>query len=268
MTIKFARNLALIYVLFSTVGVFQNLALQKSRGTTTEAFKHESKISNSLSQLRLIGQMPSFGYRNVLANWTFLQFLQYFGDDEARNTSGYGNSPDYLSVSIHHDPYFRFFYVFLSGSTTIYAGKPEESVRIMSKGLEDLKAHRAPDNYYIWRYKGTDELLFLNDSKSAQKSFEMAANWASESDSSEANSVAQISHQTAQFLATNPDSKPAQINAWGSILTTALNDGIRNHAIGKIRELGGNVLLSENGQFKIEYPKTKAVSISKQSGVQ
>ena len=239
------------------VATVQFQSLQKSKLNIDP-----SAYSYSLSDAQLLAlkSMPSIGFRNIVADWSFVQFLQYFGDDKAREQTGYDNSAKYLSVAIHHDPYLRDFYVFLSGSSTIFAGKPEETIQVMSAGLNQLSAHRAPDNYYIWRYKGTDELLFLNDGKAAQKSFEMAANWALQSIDREAGIVAQVSQQTAQFLAKNPDSHLAQINAWGSILTTALDNQTRNRAIEKIRELGGDVVMTEDGQMQIIYSRAEASS--------
>lgn len=204
--------------------------------------------------------MPALGFRNVVADYSFVQFLQYFGDDKVRQNSGYGRSASYLSTTIHHDPYFRIFYLFLSGSTTGYAGQPEKTVEIMRDGLAKVQAKRPSDIYYVWRYKGTDELLYLNDSQSAQKSFEKAAEWALDSNDEDAELAAQASQQTAQFLANNPDSKLAQINAWASVLTTALDNTTRNRAITKIKELGGNVVIGSDGQIEIKYAQAEESS--------
>jgi len=208
-------------------------------------------------QIKLMATMPALGFRNMLSNYAFVSFLQYFGDDEARRTIGYSDSAEYFSTVIHHDPYFKDFYVFLSGSSTLYAGMPEETVQIMSKGLASFREQRPDDSYYIWRYKGTDELLFLNDGKSAQSSFKVAADWALQIPGEEASAVAKISKQTANFLAENPDSQPAQISAWSNILSTALDDQTRNRAIEKIRELGGDVLVTEDGRVQITLSKAE-----------
>jgi hypothetical protein len=236
----------------ATTVQFQSLQKLNSSNPSARSY------SLSSAQLSALKTMPPVGFRNVIADWSFVQFLQYFGDDKAREKTGYDDSAKYLSAAIHHDPYLRDFYVFLSGSSTTFAGKPEETIQVMSEGLNQLSVHRAPDNYYIWRYKGTDELLFLNDGEAARKSFEMAANWALQSADEEATMIAQVSQQTAQFLDENPNSHLAQINAWGSILTTALDNQTRNRAIGKIRELGGDVVMTEDGQMQITYSRAEA----------
>jgi hypothetical protein len=40
-------------------------------------------------RLKMLKTIPSFGFDNLIADWTFLKFLQYFGDDEARDVTGY-----------------------------------------------------------------------------------------------------------------------------------------------------------------------------------
>ena len=110
------------------------------------------------------------------------------------------------------------------------------------------------DSFYIWRYKGIDELLFLGDGKAAQHSFETAADWAAQSDYAGSDVIEKASRQTAEFLAQNPESETAQIQAWGSVLASAINQTTRQQAISQIEKLGGKVTITENGQFKVEFP--------------
>lgn len=216
-------------------------------------------------QLELLKHSPNLGFGNILANAIFVQFLQYFGDDEARKQSGYAKSPEFFDALISQDPCYRDFYTFLSGSSTLYAGKPEKSVEIAASGLAKLSPNQPPDGYYIWRYKAVDELLFLGDNKAAQKSFSSAASWAAESTDDEAELIGHLSQKTANFLADNPNSKIAQIDAWGSLLTTALDKNTRARAIVKIEELGGSVVISEDGGISIQYEKVKDADKSSNS---
>ncbi len=112
-----------------------------------------------------------------------------------------------------------------------------------------------PQAYYIWLYKGTDELLFLGDTEAAQHSHEMAARWASMSNESDGKRIAALSNQSAQFLARNPDSKKAQVNSWTMILVNAVDGRTRQLAIDRIEALGGQVSISPKGEVKIAPPK-------------
>jgi hypothetical protein len=205
-------------------------------------------------RLNLLQQVPTFGFDNLLADWVFLNFLQYFGDEPARDKTDYSLSPDYFEVILGHDPYFLGAYVYLSTSSTIYAGMPERSVAIMEKSLRSMKPNVPPDSYFAWRQKGIDELLFLGDAKAAQQSFEMAAEWASQSSLEGSDRIAESSRQTAQFLAKNPDSKAAQISAWTMVLSSTPDERTRQVAIERIEALGARILPTPDGSFQIQVP--------------
>ncbi|MGB3203278.1 MAG: hypothetical protein WBA99_20395, partial [Nodosilinea sp.] len=110
------------------------------------------------------------------------------------------------------------------------------------------------DSFYIWRYRGVDELLFLGDADAAQKSYRIAADWARQSSHPDAPVVAENSQRTADFLARNPLSKQAQVNAWASVLGNAFDDATREKAIERINALGGSVFINEAGEISIQFP--------------
>lgn len=207
------------------------------------------------NRLNVLQKLPSFGFRNIIADYTFINFAPYFGDDEARAKTGYSLSPEYFEVIIDRDPYFLDAYRFLSSSTTLYAGMPERTVALMEKGLKSLSPQVPKKSYYIWRYKGTDELLFLGDSKAAKQSFETAGKWADTYSDEDSKYIAQVSHQTAQFLAKNPNSKSAQVSAWSLVLNNAFDDRVRKIAISRIQALGGKVSITPDGQIKVQPPQ-------------
>jgi hypothetical protein len=80
--------------------------------------------------------MPSFGYNNIIANWVYLNFVQYFGDDEVRAKTGYSLSPEYFEVILGRDPRFIPAYLSLSTSTSMYAGMPERSIKLTEKAFK------------------------------------------------------------------------------------------------------------------------------------
>lgn len=46
--------------------------------------------------LKIQDQMPTLGFDNLLADWNYLNFIQYFGDRQAREITGYTLSPFFL----------------------------------------------------------------------------------------------------------------------------------------------------------------------------
>lgn len=263
MTTKLASGL-LSTLCMAAIGIFQYSGLNKltSHSRNGAVQNHYANEEQTVEQLKILKNIPSFGFRNSIANWSFLSFLQYFGDENARNISDYSISPEYLSAVLSHDPYYKDFYLFLSESTTFYAGMPDKTVELMTEGLSYLNENRADDSYYIWRYKGADELLFLNEANAAQQSFEMAATWAEESSEENSQFMASLSRQTASFLASDPDSTQAKIGAWSSILITSRDEQTQDRAVEGIRSLGGDVLFSEDGGLSIKYPDTAQEEVS------
>jgi hypothetical protein len=230
-----------------------NKLSDKAKTASLENLKRE--VESERLRLNLLKQLPSFSFDNLVADWTFINFLQYFGDDLARSKTGYSLSPEYFEIILARDPYFLDAYPFLSSSTTLYAGMPERSVALIKQGLKFLSPKVPSKSYYIWRYKGTDELLFLGNTEAAKQSFEKAAQWGSNYSDAESKKVATFSRQTAQFLASNPKSKSAQINAWMIILENAFDERTRQSAIIHIQALGGKVSITSQGQVKVQLPK-------------
>ncbi|MBD2462315.1 hypothetical protein H6G89_14810 [Oscillatoria sp. FACHB-1407] len=247
---------ALVCVL--AIGLLQvpQLAELQRQATTPSVATLRQQLEAQKVQLNLLEKIPTFGFDNLIADWAFLNFLQYFGDEPARQQTDYSLSPEFFDVVLTHNPRFLEAYTFLSTSTALYAGEPERSVALMDQGLESLSPTVPPGSFFVWRNKGIDELLFLGDSQAARRSFETAAEWASQSNIPGSDQVAQLSRQTAQFLANNPDSKTAQVAAWAMVLENAPDDRTRRTAVDRIRLLGGDVVASPDGGFQIMPPSS------------
>ncbi|MCJ8281733.1 MAG: hypothetical protein MJK14_18220 [Rivularia sp. ALOHA_DT_140] len=226
--------------------------LQGKPTNSVEALERE--ISTEEVRLQFLKKIPTFGYDNLIANWIYLNFLQYFGDDEIRAKTGYGLSPRYFEVILKRDPRFVNAYLALSTSSSMYAGMPEKSVTIMNQGLKSLNPWLPKNSYYIWRYKAVDELLFLGDIRAARKSFTNASQWAREHSDEESKLAASLSGQTAEFLRQNPDSKYAQISAWAMVLGQGTDKKTYQRAISEIEALGGKVISTPQGN-KIQFPQ-------------
>ncbi|MBE9200772.1 MULTISPECIES: hypothetical protein [unclassified Nodularia (in: cyanobacteria)] len=213
----------------------------------------EREINTETTRLNFLKKMPSFGYGNLISNWVYLDYLQYFGDDESREKTGYRLTPEYLEIVLERDPRFLAAYLSLSTGASIYAGMPERSVEIMDQGLESLSPWVPQRSYYVWRYKGIDELLFLGDTKSSEQSFATAAKWASNFSDQESQTIAGISQQTSLFLSKNPNSKNAQISAWVMVLNNQFDEKVTERAIREIEALGGKVTSTPEGNM-ISFP--------------
>ena len=239
------------------VGLIQYPQLQKLLNSRETASKEsiEAEIKSERIRLNILKTTPSFGYNNLIADWVYIKFLEYFGDDEARQKTDYSFSPEYFEVILGHDPRFLAAYLGLSSSTSMYAGLPERSVELMEESLKFLSPKVPEKSYYAWRYKGIDELLFLGNSQAAKKSFIKSAEWANQSSDEESKYIANISQRTAQFLAKNRNSKFARISTWVMVLNNGVDETSRKRAIREIEALGGKVVSTPEGNKIIMPPK-------------
>jgi hypothetical protein len=220
--------------------------------TKAEYLREEQQIQASL---KVLAKMPTFGFDNLVANWSFLNFLQYFGDDQARPKTGYRITPDFFQVIVDRDPRFLGMYPYLSASVTLYGGQPQQTVRLLQQGINAMPPAMQPEAYFLWQAKATDELLFLGRNQDARRSYEMAASWASQSQDPQMQAIAQRSRQTAQFLATNPDSRRARVGSWYNILTNAIDNPTRQFAAKQIMALGG-VITTRGNEIQVKLPQS------------
>jgi len=238
------------------VGLMQfpqmHTAINSQQNSSLETLEREIQSENI--RLNLLKQTPSFGYENLIADWVYLKFLQYFGDEEARAKTGYSSSPEYFEVILGHDPRFLAAYLSLSSSTSMYAGLPKRSIKLMEQSLQFLSPQVPEKSYYIWRYKGIDELLFLGNTQAAQQSFKKAADWASTYSDEESKNIAKISQTTSEFLSRNPDSKRARISTWLMVLNNGVDQKTQKRAITEIEALGAKIVKTPEGTYKIIFP--------------
>jgi tetratricopeptide (TPR) repeat protein len=263
---KFRSKLSLSSALFGQVGSIlgafaaivylqspQLVSLKQQNKNISKAYLRQQEADLKI-QLSIAKTLPTFGFDNMVADWHFIDFIQYFGDSELRAQAGYGAAMEYFDAILDRDPRFLFAYFYLSSTASLYAGKPEKSVSMMDRGLKSLTPKVPDRGYYIWRLKGVDELLFLGKVPEARKSMLNAADWATQAATPEGENVAKLSRGTAKYLARNPNSKQAQFDAWNMVLAAAVDDTVVKRAIEGIRSTGGKVTISSDGKFKIEAP--------------
>ncbi len=258
---KFKASVPLLGQLGCILGAFAvavylqipQLASIKDRGKSLSKEVLQREEARSAARLALAKNLPTFGYRNLVADWYFIDFIQYFGD-ELRQKAGYGSAMEYFDAILDRDPRFLYGYFYLSSTGSLYAGAPERSVSIMNRGLKSLSPQVPYRGYFIWRLKATDELLFLGRVADARNSMLTAAEWARQSTDPQGQNVAKLSQKTAAYLARNPNSKQAQFDAWNMVIGAAVDDVAIKRAIAGIKALGGNVTVTPTGELKVTAP--------------
>jgi hypothetical protein len=232
------------------------------RSQLAQSFKEDTQALEQADRqealrLALLKRTPSFGFDNLLADWAFLNFLQYDGDGVARDKLGYHLAPGYFDVITRRDPRFVESYIFLSGTLSYRMGKPDLAIEYMTRGTTALSPQQHPKAFIVWRFKGLDQLLLLGDIPSSIHSHHMAGEWAAASSDRQAQEIAPILSGTARFLAAEPDSKRVRVWAWNDIYAQAeatRDRGTQERAKQKIIELGGVEKVDPQGQIYFEFP--------------
>jgi hypothetical protein len=248
---------SVLIVLLSLAGIvlLQYSGIQKKENKLTKA-EYQSQAKEEELQLSFLSKTPALGFENVLADWTYLKFIQYFGDDKAREKTGYSLVPKYFSLVVERDPHFIDALMPLEVATSLFAALPEKSVDLLGQALQNIPpkfiTRIAP--YYLWRAKGNDELLFLGDLEAAKQSYAKSIVWAESSNDEDSQKIIDISKRSIKFLEKNPDSKIARIGAWVNILANRPDPKTVKRVIREIEALGGKVIKTSNG-MTVQVPK-------------
>lgn len=238
----------LIGIIFFQQKELRNIA----KSNTIESYLQQEDIQKT--KINIAKNAPSIGLDNLIANWSYLQFLQYFGDSEARETIGYSASPNYFDAIAKHDPRFVQAYFLLAPATSIFAGEPQKTVEYLEQSLKYITPDIHPKSYYLWVYKAIDEMLFLGNNREAQKSYEMAVQWAEQIDNPVAKKSAKNIKQTAKFVAQDPDSITARIGVWAMVLSSTPDEKVQQKAIKNIKSLGGKITITPEGELEVKVP--------------
>lgn len=233
------------------VKIQQNYLSVVQNKESINAFQEQQSLR---AMVELQKKMPAFGFDNLLADWNYLQFIQYFGDGEAREQTGYPLVTDYFVVAVKNDPRFFEAYLFMSSANSLFAAQPEKTVDLMNKVLDNISPEMPGYPFLVWTYKATDEILFLGDLEAAKNSYQQAAKWAEMRSDEVGDRWADRYRQTAKFLAGNPDSTQAQISAWVSVLSNNQDIRTKRYAIEKLEGLGAEVSFTDDGRVKIKVP--------------
>ena len=254
LNLSLLKTLGLVAVIGGLMVAMVEMQQEKVKTLTKEKllernYSQESRLENA--QVELLKNMPAFGFDNMLANWAMLQFIQYYGDGDARRETGYGLSPDFMEIVTKNDPKFVRAYLMMSVASSVNAGKPERTIEIMNKGLAKLSPD-INDAYFVWLYKGVDELLFLGDIPAAKKSYQMAADWAKIAGNE---FIEKSARGTVKFLETNPDSRAPRVGAWMLVWINSQDEETRRLAKENIEKLGGKLVVVNNNQVMAIPPK-------------
>jgi hypothetical protein len=247
MRFKKFLSFSLPIFLFAGIVILQKQYLKQQQIAKNVDYNSEEETTKT--NLAFQQKIPTLGFGNVFADWTFLNFIQYFGDEQARLKTGYPLIPNYFEAIVQKDPHFVQAFLILSSANSIYAGLPKRTVAFLNEALTHITPETYPLAHYLWLYKGVDEMLFLGDLKAAKKSFLMAEKWATQA---KEEVTVKRTQEMIRFLDTNPDTKQAKIGGWVMVLNNAKDRKTQQYAVNQLRKLDAKVRIKADGKITIQ----------------
>lgn len=227
----------------------QGLRWQQVTAEETEPVQEERRLE---LQLAVLEQLPSLGFDNAIASWTFLQYLQYFGDEAARDATGCRLNFTYLDQVTQRDPRFFTAYTFVPGGVSYCQGEPLKSVELLDRGLESITPDIEDNVFALALLEALDRFLLLGDIPGAINAYEQAADLAAETDTYA--DFASYYRQTAQWLRDNPDSLQARFIGWQEVYFNATDESVQERAIAELEDLGAQVIRQDDGAVEFRPP--------------
>lgn len=228
-------------------GHSQDSLLEKQL-VTSETY--QKAVEAEQLRLQILKKLPTFGFNNLMANWVFIQFLLYFGDEPAREVTGYHLNHEYFDLIIQRDPRWIDIYPFLSTAVSFYEAKPELTIQYINRGIQALNPEIHPRGWVLWRYKALDQLLLLGDVPGAIRSLSKTAEWVESQDPG----LAEVFRNTARFLQENPDSTAPRFWAWTTVYYQSTDKFVRQRAKEEIIKMGGKVEETQTGEVQFIAP--------------
>ena len=241
---------AIPFVCLAGIVILQSQEYKKS----AQQLNYENYLSQENQEARLIKfqkQSPNLGFDNLVADWSYLNFVQYFGHANARETIGYQLVPEYFETISHIDPRFTQAHLRLSIANSMYAGNADQTIVLMNQLLE-LVDPKSEESALLWTSKGLDELLFLGNKKAAIKSYKIAAKWADLSNDNRPDGLTIKDLEKALEFTDEIDLKEAQVRAWSSVLVHIKDNQKKKEIISRIDNLKEEILILEQKSKPIE----------------
>ena len=210
---------------------------------TVQQLNRADYLAQEQEQARLVNwqqHSPSLGFNNLKADMSYLDYVQYFGDKEARDTIGYKLVPKYFEAIASIDPRFTQAHLSLSVGNSMYAGNPEITIALMEKVLASVEP-KSEDAAYLWTSKGLDELLFMGDKQAAIESHKMAVEWANLTKGDRPDELTIKNFEAALADTSEIDIKQAQVTAWSSVLVYIRDNQRQREILDKINSLKAEI---------------------------
>jgi hypothetical protein len=212
--------------------------------------------SSEATTLDTLAKLPNFGNRNLVADFLWLRFSQYFGDTQARAKSGYGLSYKYLETITGKDLHFANAYRIANLAVAYKMGRTDLAEALLIKGIR-----ANPDAYLLWQARGFLHFLYTGDITKAIYCFRKNAGLAVAVDGNRQQRWGNYWFAMARYLEVSKSNVWTRRQIWLEVYANASDASTKVLALAQLDKLG--VFRSNDGQLVARYAVPLPVGLAK-----
>lgn len=187
---------------------------------------HGGEVATFIPSAQAV-RLVALGYDQLVADFYWLAFVNYVGDDLARDRDHYAEADKYLDLITGLDPRFVQPYWFCAFTVGAEQKRPLRANQIIQRGI---RANQ--NNWYLPYIAGINLYLFAHDEVGASKYYQAASKFP--------DAPKWLARQS-EILAAKIPSSIKEINTWDAIYKTEKATLIRSKAKARLIQLWARV---------------------------
>lgn len=230
----------LLIVLCSFPVFWMQAKASQQRSDTAEQ-NYDEEVS-----LDALGKLPNFGNRNLVADFLWLRFAQYFGDSQSRSKSGYGLDYKYLEAITDRNPQFENAYRVANMAVAYKMGRADLADALLVKGI-----NANPKAFLIWQTRGFLHFLYTGDIAKAVYCFRRSAGLAVAVGGNSQQHWGNYWFAMSRYLEVSKSNTWTRRQIWGEVYASSDDASTKALALSQLGKLG--VFLRKDGQMVARY---------------
>jgi tetratricopeptide (TPR) repeat protein len=206
--------------------------------------------------LDALAKLPDFGNRDLVADFLWLRFIQYFGDSSVRAKSGYGLSYKYLKTITDRDPHFDNAYRIANLAVAYRMGRTDLADALLAKGIQ-----ANPKSYLIWQTRGFLHFLYTGNIPKAVYCFRRNAGIAVAVGGNSQQHWGNYWFAMSKYLEVSKSNDWTRRQIWAEVYANSSDTSTQALALTQLAKLG--VSLNKDGRLFARYAVPMAESLAK-----
>jgi tetratricopeptide (TPR) repeat protein len=230
----------------------QSLASQRNTHTSQQNTREELALD-------ALANLPAFGNRNLIGDFLWLRFAQYFGDTQARAKSGYSLNYRYLKTITDRNPHFENAYRIVNLAVAYRMGRTDLADALLVSGIQ-----ANPNGYLIWQTRGFLHFLYTGNTAFAVYCFRRNAGLAVAVGGNSQQHWGNYWFAMSKYLEVSKSNAWTRRQIWAEVYANSSDSSTQALALNQLGKLG--VFLSKDGRMVARYAVQLPEGLAKRFG--